>query len=144
MVGHLKISKIINSKITFLLTINTPNFLQNKHCSRSSSSSSSLWPCRTIEKGLRLRSRHPRVSEKASNRPGQTPSHHLWPGTLTPLEDEQGSDEDPEEEVDPGCRLEGRRHRGDIKVKIWAFTDGKSEILGGEKASLTSALYRLL
>lgn len=142
MVGHLK---VLDSKITFLLAINilTPRFPITCALLWLLFSLSSLRPHRTVEKGLRLRSRHPRVSEEASDRAGHAPRHHLGPGALTPLEDEQGSDEDPEEEVDPGCRLGGRRQTGDIKINIWAFTGGQVKYYGVLRR-VTSALDRLL
>lgn len=147
--------EILNSKITFLFTANTltPQFPAKYVLLSVVLGSSSLWPRGTIEKGLRLRSRHPRVTEKASDRPAHTSGHHLWPGALTPLEDEQRSDEEPEEEVDPRCRLVGRRQRGDVGINMNSLSLHwwKSETRLGftqdwnlEKGPLTSALCRLL
>lgn len=71
---------------------------------------SSLWTCRTVEKGLRLCSRHARIAEKPSGRPAEPSRDQLGPGTLTPLNDHQNPDDEPEEEVDPHGRLRGSGH----------------------------------
>lgn len=68
---------------------------------------SSLWPCRTVDKWLRLFSSATRFPEKPSGRPSEPPG--LWRRAMVPLEDRQGSNDEPEEEVDPHCRLRGER-----------------------------------
>lgn len=67
----------------------------------------------TVEKGLSLCRRHPGVSEKPSGRPAVPARHRLRAGALAPLKDYQCADDEPEEEVDPHCRLRGdnRTHR---------------------------------
>lgn len=65
----------------------------------------SLRPCVTVDEWLRLLSRPTCFPEKCSGRPGEPPG--LWGGALVSLEDRQGSNDEPEEEVDPHRRLKG-------------------------------------
>lgn len=60
----------------------------------------------TVDEWLRLLGRPMRLPEKCSGRPGERPPG-LRGGALVSLEDRQGSDDEPEEEVDPHRRLKG-------------------------------------
>ena len=75
--------------------------------SHITNSVSSLWTRRTVEKWLRLCSRHTRITEKSSGRPAKPSCNQLRPGALTPLNNHQNPDDEPEEEVDPHGRLRG-------------------------------------
>lgn len=67
----------------------------------------SLGPPRTVEKRLSLFGRHTRLPEKASSWCG---SNQLGRWAPTPLDDHQNPDDEPEEEVDPHCRLRRKQH----------------------------------
>lgn len=89
---------------------------------------SSLWPWGTVEKWLRLCGRHPGIAEKPASWPAEPPDNHLRPWALTPLDDHQDPDDEPEEEVDPHCRLRGRqggentRHTHSLRCGFkWCF-----------------------
>lgn len=84
---------------------------------------SSLRPPRTVEKRLRLCSRHPRVTEEPSSRPAVPSCDQLQPDALTPLKDHQSPDDEPEEEVDPHCRLRG----GGVREETTHYTQDESE-----------------
>lgn len=66
----------------------------------------SLWPRRTVEERLRLLGSRARVPKEPSDGPPG-----LWGGAPVPLEDHQNANDEPEEEVDPRCRLRGERTR---------------------------------
>lgn len=70
---------------------------------------SSLRPCLTVDKWLRLLSRPMRFSEKRSDRPAEHPG--LRGRAVVSLEDCQSSDDEPEEEVDPHRRLRREQRR---------------------------------
>lgn len=96
---------------------------------------SSLWPWRTVENWLSLWGRRPLLTEKPSSWPAVTSRNNLRPSAHTPLDDHQSPDDDPEEEVDPHCRLRGsegettqwqtaRTQRAFICTSMWMFADG--------------------
>lgn len=95
----------------------------------------SLRPCMTVDEWLRLLSRPTRFPKKCSRWPGEPPG--LWGRALVSLEDQQGSDDEPEEEVDPHRRLKGgaeaRERQGHLRPchsNRWnPFTSALSRLL---------------
>ena len=70
----------------------------------------SLWTCRIVKERLRLGSCDPRVSKQPPRRPPvpcEPRCDDLGHGALTPLQDHQDPNGDPEEEVHPHRRLRG-------------------------------------
>lgn len=92
---------------------------------------SSMWPGRTVEKWLSLRSRHPWITENPPSR-SSIDSSHLKPWTLAPLQEDHCPDDEPEEKVHPHCRLTGTQrfcNTWNTFFRVWIqFCDLRSHL----------------